>query len=50
MEMGILQRQAIDKAQQLLQTQIHNITSLWTYEERRQKVRRIKDRSATMEA
>jgi hypothetical protein len=47
--MGILQRQAIDKSQQQCQTHMHQVTSLVTYEERRQKVRRITDRPAKME-
>jgi hypothetical protein len=46
MKMGILQRQAIDKAQQQCQTHMHRVR----YEERREKVRRIRDRPATMEA
>jgi hypothetical protein len=50
MKMGILQRQAIDKSQQLCQTHIHHVTSLLTYEELRQKVRRVRDRPETIEA
>lgn len=50
MKMGVLQRQAILKAQQQCQTHMHHVTSLLTYEEGREKVRRIRDRLATMKA
>jgi len=50
MEIGILQRQAIDKDQQQCQTHIHHVTSLMTCEERREKVKKTRDWPATMAA